>query len=129
MTGISRKTRAVVLQRAEGRCERCGIPLDGFFYSIQHRRARGMGGSKLPGTNLPGNLVALCGSATTGCHGWTESHPTEAWVVGLRVGQSEDPTKRALKRLDEWVLLADDGTFRVVRASHSSLRSEVLEQL
>jgi hypothetical protein len=29
--------------------------------------------------------VPLCGSGTTGCHGWAESHVTDARAVGLDV--------------------------------------------
>ena len=34
-----------------------------------------MGGSRVPETNDPANLLTLCGSGTTMCHGWVESHP------------------------------------------------------
>lgn len=114
MTGISRKVRALVLQRAEGRCERCGVNLDGFFYSLQHRRARGMGGSSRSGTNLAGNLVALCGSATTGCHGYIEANPDAAACDGLRIRQGDDPLTLPVRLRYDWVFLADDGTYRVV---------------
>lgn len=46
-----------------------------------------MGGSGDPAANLPSNLIVLCGSATTGCHGWATGRPAEAgkdgrgWVV------------------------------------------------
>lgn len=33
----------------------------------------------------PSNLITLCGSGTTGCHGWVHGHPREArlngWIV------------------------------------------------
>jgi hypothetical protein len=40
--------------------------------SIQHRRARGSGGSYLVESNGLDNLLVLCGTGTTGCHGWVE---------------------------------------------------------
>lgn len=87
--------RTAVLARAGDRCERCGHTLKDPWrgYSLQHRRARGMGGSRRADTNSAVNLGALCGSATTpdGCHHWVESHPVEAAAEGWRVAQHEDP--------------------------------------
>lgn len=113
MPGISTKVRALVLQRAEGRCERCGVNLDGFFYSIQHRRARGMGGSSRPETNEASNLVALCGSATTpgGCHQWAESHPEAAAVEGLRIRQGDTPAAIRVRTHLGWFYLDDEGFY------------------
>ena len=46
-----------------------------------------MGSSKLPWVDKPGNLILLCGSGVTGCHGWCESHRVFArasgWLVPL----------------------------------------------
>jgi len=81
--------------------------------TIQHRRARGMGGSSKASTSSPANGLLLCGSGTTGCHGWTESHPAEAAFLGWRVTQFDDPTHVPVWRTTplggEWVLLDDDG--------------------
>jgi 5-methylcytosine-specific restriction protein A len=71
MTGPSRATRALVKQRANDRCEVCSQYItDAMPYSLQHRRARGMGGSSLVWVNSPINLLYVCGSATTPdmCH-------------------------------------------------------------
>lgn len=40
--------------------------------SIQHRRAQGMGGTDLAETHNLANLLVLCGTGTSGCHGWVE---------------------------------------------------------
>ncbi len=40
--------------------------------SVQHRRAQGMGGTALTQTNDLANLLLLCGTGVTGCHGWAE---------------------------------------------------------
>ena len=43
---IPPKLRALVKEERAGNCcERCGDPLDPFYYSLQHRRARQMGGT------------------------------------------------------------------------------------
>jgi hypothetical protein len=55
--------------------------------SIQHRRARGMGGSKAPNTNKPSNLILLCGDGVRGCHGYIEQNRTEARRGGYNVPQ------------------------------------------
>lgn len=92
-------------------CVRCGAssPL-----TTQHRAPRGMGGTRRPWVNLPGNLITLCGSGTTGCHGWVESHRAEAlsygWLVsGLAVTMPSDVPVWTFTR--GWVLLDDDGGF------------------
>lgn len=90
MSGPTRATRAAVIRRDESICQWCGLYVDTATgdYSLQHRRARGMGGSSLPDTDLPSNLVLVHGSATTGCHGHIESHREEAIARGFNVPQS-----------------------------------------
>lgn len=89
-------TVAAILERDGRRCVRHGGVLygdRGIHWSVQHRRARGMGGTVRPDTSQPQNGIALCGSATTGCHGWVEAHPAEAEANGWRVPQAGDPLK------------------------------------
>ncbi len=45
--------------RSGSRCESCGGPLLDHDSEIQHRRARGMGGSALPDTHNLSNLLVL----------------------------------------------------------------------
>jgi hypothetical protein len=66
--GPTAETRSLVVARDRGRCVACGRETA----QLQHRRARGMGGTADPAANQPANLVLLCGSATTGCHGRAE---------------------------------------------------------
>ena len=74
------------------RCVRCGrhvAHLDrGVAWSIHHRRPRGTGGTSLEWVNAPANLVVLCGSGTTGCHGQIESHRTAAREYGYLISQN-----------------------------------------
>jgi len=78
--------RDVAISRAGGFCERCGVWVVGRLGSVHHRRPRGMGGGR--GLDTVENLVVLCGSGTTGCHGWVESFRAEAiadgWLVPRR---------------------------------------------
>ena len=89
MGGPTRTVRARVVERGKSTCQWCGHHVDVSTgdYSLQHRRARGMGGSSLADTNLPSNLVLVCGSATTGCHGHIESHRGEAISRGFNAPQ------------------------------------------
>ena len=57
-------------------CVRCGARATNWH----HRLNRSQGG---PDDAF--NLVPLCGSGTTGCHGWVTLHPSEAEAVGLHV--------------------------------------------
>jgi 5-methylcytosine-specific restriction protein A len=104
-TGPSPATRRSVLER-DGSCIRCDVaePL-----TLQHRRARGMGGTRRPESNQPAALIVLCGSGTTGCHGWTEAHPDQARALGYRVGQLENPADVPVLWHGVRVLLDDDG--------------------
>jgi len=101
-----------VMERAGFQCERCGISIQSRAMSIHHRRPRAMGGTHRPETNYPSNLMALCGSGTTGCHGYLESHRVEAMDYGFIVPQYETPSNVPVKTfIHGWVLLNDDGTF------------------
>lgn len=88
-TGPSHDTRQAVITRACYRCERCDGPLD--TMSVHHRRPRGMGGTRDETANWPENLLALCGTGTTGCHGWVESNRTAAYDTGLLLRRGLHP--------------------------------------
>lgn len=115
MSGPTPAVRAIVLDRDEYRCVRCGGPI-GFLgdYSIHHRRPRGMGGTKRPESNLPANLLTLCGSGTTGCHGWVESHRIDAINAGFIVGQTIDPEAIPVETWRGPAWLSNDGMLAIV---------------
>ncbi|MFI6496832.1 HNH endonuclease [Nonomuraea typhae] len=69
---ISVAVRQLVLGRDGYACVCCGRSIIGRQYSLQHRRARKMGGSRLPWIDQPQNLITVLGSATTLCHGRME---------------------------------------------------------
>ena len=79
MTGFSPRVRKLVRTRAGGGdphdacCESCGMWLGEHAGQIQHRLARGRGGSKDPLVSSVVNAALLCGTAFTGCHGAAES--------------------------------------------------------
>ena len=107
MTGPSDDCRAMVLGRAGFGCEYCGGPLNPC--SIHHRRPRQMGSTKADWINRPENLLALCGSGTTGCHGYFESHRTEGYSIGVLLRQGLWPWETPYRdRLGRWWLLSGE---------------------
>lgn len=52
-----------------------------------------MGGTKRADANLPPNLLVLCGSGVTGCHGWVESNRNEAREEGFILYDRDDPAE------------------------------------
>ncbi len=115
MTGPTAAVRRICWERAGGYCERCGYMLETHAsYSLHHRRARGMGGTRRPETNLPANLVFLCGSATSGCHGQVERFRMQARRDGWLVSSRAWPTDVLVLYRGVLSRLHDDGSVRPV---------------
>ena len=72
-TGPTKTTRRLVLARDRYACVCCGRSVLDQPYSLQHRVARGVGGTSDPAINYPENLLTMLGTGTTGCHGRVES--------------------------------------------------------
>lgn len=90
----STRTVGEVLDRDAKRCARCGCHvrgLRGHGWSVHHRQPAGMGGSKLASAHGTANLLLLCGSGTTGCHGWVESHRLASEAAGWLVRRPTSP--------------------------------------
>ena len=79
MNQPTRETCDRVDNRDMASCVRCGVSLHVTSGSRHHRQRR------REGDHSPANLVLLCGSGTTGCHGWVHAHPAEARSLGLIV--------------------------------------------
>lgn len=116
-TGPTKAQRDVVLDRSIGFCEICGSQLwvwpRGWVdpHSFHHRQPRQMGGTRRADINSPANLLLLCGTGTTGCHGHIESNRTEAYRNGWLVRASADPAEvPVLLEGSDRYLLAGDGT-------------------
>lgn len=88
-TGPTTATRGRVLERDGFRCVRCGVSIEGRPHNVHHRDPRGMGGTSDPAANSPANLITVCGSATTGCHGWIEGNRAAAAELGFLVLMGE----------------------------------------
>lgn len=108
MTGPTVLVRQLIIARDDWLCVGCGRDCrDLYWYSIQHRKARGQGGG-----NGPENLVLLCGSATSqGCHLLCEARDPEMQARGLVVPSWNDPlTTPVVLWSGRSVYLREDGT-------------------
>lgn len=104
----------------------CVICLSPDPLTTQHRVSRGMGGSLPDWVNLPANLITLCGSGTTGCHGWVEAHPTFAQEAGWSVRRTVlFPADVPVLYPEGWMLLNDYGTRSPVDAAVWGLPASV----
>ena len=111
--------RLVFFTRDGERCFMCRKPLRfedrGFGWSMHHRKPKGMGGTADRSLSSPANALTLCGSGTTGCHGWVEHVRARAVGMGLLisrhgVGDEFDPSRVRVQRRDgSWWLLTDNG--------------------
>lgn len=110
-TGPAEAVIDAVLDRAQHSCEMCLVALGhrrGKDWQCHHRRPRRMGGSQLPDTNLPQNLLILCLS----CHELVEAERSAAYEGGWLVRQNADPAAvPVLIGATRWVLLAADGGY------------------
>lgn len=96
-TGPDRETRMLVLERDGAACICCGRAVLGRLgHSLQHRQARGMGGTKDPSRNSPVNLITVCGLLATdpdSCHFWIEQRHEQARELGYWVPSWQDPAE------------------------------------
>lgn len=112
-TGPSAEVVQLVIER-DGCCVRCGSAAQGqrgVDWSIQHRKKRSAGID-----NSLSNLILLCGSGTTGCHGWVEAHPIEAehaggWSVSRYSNPSTTPVLVRSEFGERWVYLTEAGEY------------------
>lgn len=105
---IDPELRALIRERAGGRCECCGDRLSPIFQA-HHRKLRSRGGQ-----DSAANLVALCGL----CHKRVHSHVTWATEHGFMVASSDDPALVPVAvRCESWQLLGYDGTYKTTEAA------------
>ena len=107
-TGFSRPVKMAVRVRAgngdieQACCEACGIWLGRYGGEIQHRKARGMGGTSLGLIDSIVNAVLLCGSGAmrTGCHGLCEDRDKDGQDMnerGFWLKSGQDPVTESIR--------------------------------
>lgn len=55
------------------------------------------------------NGILLCGTGTTGCHGWAHANVLQATEEGLIVSTWADPSIMPIMTWRGWVRIDDDG--------------------
>ena len=99
MTGFSPRVRLLVRTRAgngdahDACCENCGTWLGLHRGQIQHRDARGMGGTSDPAKNSVVNAGLLCGTSLDkkSCHGAAEDRGSDMNTRGWWLKNGQDP--------------------------------------
>lgn len=105
---IAPELRALIRERAGGRCECCGDRLSPIFQA-HHRKLRSRGGQ-----DSAANLLALCGL----CHRRIHSHVAWATEHGLIVSATDDPALVPVTvRCETWRLLTPDGGYRMAEGT------------
>lgn len=119
---IARAVQRAVDARDAGVCRRCGRAV-GEDFSRHHRIPRGAGGSGL--VDRPSNVVTVCGSGTTGCHGRIESeraaHKTLGWILPKLNPDIDPETEPVFTHEYGWVLLGDNGSITPCSAPHRAV--------
>ena len=69
-----------------------------------------MGGSKNQELHKSANLIVLCGTGTSGCHGWVESNRDKARELGYLIQKIESAQEIPFQDKDGlWWYLDNDG--------------------
>lgn len=109
---IPQEAREVVAIRDGHYCARCGRSITNAPASVHHRYLRGLGGSRDPRVNDYRNLVRLCGSGTTGCHGHVHAHPAQSREHGWIIRSLDDLDTPMRTKFGSRIELSADGTRR-----------------
>jgi 5-methylcytosine-specific restriction enzyme A len=118
-------TGVLVLERDHYSCASCGNRIGdvrGIDWTLQHRVARGMGGSDRSEINLAANLIVVCGGPTTpgGCHERIERRGAEDktagfWILRDTFGKPTDPaTVPLFHALFGWCLIDNAGDVSLI---------------
>lgn len=113
---FSLAVRSTIKDRANGYCERCGLPLRRGG-QVHHRRPRGMGGTS----------TVEAGSVSNGCwvhphcHLDVERNREKSLSEGWLVQQGKDPQHTPIYRQGKWVYLRETGAVIPIPSDASAL--------
>ena len=113
----AKQVRHLFFDREHQACFYCRRPLSFSLrgsilsggWSLHHRKGRRGGDTSYP------NALILCGTGTTGCHGWVTEHPEEAFELGLAIRrlattpEYEPENVRVRDNFGRWFLLTQNG--------------------
>ena len=127
MSAVPKPVAAAVDRRDEYACVRCGHSLAVSSGSRHHRQRRAVGGHHVA------NLVLLCGSGSTLCHGWVHANPAAAraagWIVATWVKDPGDVPVQKWTGQEfglQWCRLDDDGLAWVMSPQEAGRRMRAL---
>lgn len=103
------------LEREHYSCALCGMGIGpegrGIGWSVHHRLRRSQGVD-----HSIQNVIILCGSGSTQCHGWVHANPADARAGGwLLSGRQEPLAVPVLVAGQRWVYLTSTGFYHDVR--------------
>lgn len=108
-----KQARAIVYERSNGICE-VMVPgvCRGRATNYQHRKNRSQcsRGERW----MPENGLHVCGTGTTGCHGWIHANPEKSYANGWMVKAALDPRQVPVRYRGQAKpqMLESDGTVR-----------------
>lgn len=103
---IPAKVRGQLRMREDNWCAKCGLK---YANNAHHRKNRSQGGQ-----DDLSNLLLLCGSGTTGCHGYITEHPRDSINHGWSVLSVHNPIDIPVFYRNTWVYLDDLGNMQPV---------------
>lgn len=101
MNKQEKEARRLVRERSGGICEICGAAR---ATNYQHRQNRSQAGAWSASNGLD-----VCGSGTTGDHGYIHAHPAESYERGWSVHSWDNPAEVPVQTALGWVLLDNEG--------------------
>lgn len=101
---FTEKTREVIRERADHRCEVCGTRML-TYGQIHHRTPRRMGGTRRKEISGAANGLYV----HPDCHERIERNRKQAAYMGWIVGYGRQPESAEVRLWDGWFLLTDDG--------------------
>jgi hypothetical protein len=110
---IPKAVRTALHTRSDHCCEICGK----WGNNAHHRKNRSQGGK-----DVLSNLMLLCGSGTTGCHGYVTEHPAEGRDKGWCVWSHQKPAEVPVLYRGQLVSLGDDGHVYVLPSNTRKVR-------
>jgi hypothetical protein len=124
---VPQDVHETIVLRDGGRCIRCGTSVLSIPASVHHRKPRGAGGTRDVRSYDLRNLVVLCGTGTTGCHGEVESGRTLAYDTGWLLRSYDDLDAPLITKDGRRVYLKADGDRVQVVDAASVLAAAVLQ--